>query len=313
MRYCAGIDGGQTSTHCVVGDERGVVVARASGPAADLVGKMRASPDQAAVLDRVIGAALAQADLPAETRFSAIVAGLSGYDDGESPIPALATAHERYLLLHDAEVAHAGAFDGAPGIVLVAGTGSVALGIDDDGNRTRAGGWGYVFRDEGSAIWIAREAIAGAMRDEDSGAPAGFGRRALEFFDVASLRALQQAVAHGEIGHSALASFAPVVLRAAHEGDRAALAIQRRAADELARLAHVVHRRLGMARRLPIAPIGGLFADGLFLEHWKWAMRALERTATIVKPKHEPALGALRLAYGEAAIEVGALVEISGL
>jgi N-acetylglucosamine kinase-like BadF-type ATPase len=311
MRYCAGIDGGQTSTQCVVGDERGAVVARASGPPADLVGKSRASPHQAAVLDGVLAEAISRATLPHEMRLSAIVAGLSGYDEVASAIPDLATPHERILTLHDTEIAHAGAFDGAPGIALIAGTGSVALGIDDEGNRARAGGWGYLFGDEGSAFWIAREAIAAAMRDEDSGAPAGVGRRALDFFGLSSLHSLQQAVAHDELGRSALAGFAPVVLRAAHEGDHGALAIRRRAVDELARLVHVAHRRLGMARRLPIAPIGGLFADEGFHEHWKWATRSLEPTASIVKPKYDPAMGALRLAYREAAIEVGALVETS--
>jgi glucosamine kinase len=312
VRYCAGVDGGQSGTVCAIGDERGIVVARASGPPADLVGEARDSPRQAAVLDHVLSAALAHANLPAETRFAAIVAGLSGYDEAESPVPAPAASSERFRVVHDTEIAHAGAFDGSAGIALVAGTGSVALGIDVDGNRARAGGWSYLFGDEGSAFWIAREAIGAAMRDEDSAAAApGLRAEALEYFGIASLRALQHAVAHGEISRSALAGFAAVVLQAARQGERGALELRRRAVDALARLVHVVHHRLGAARELPIAPLGGMFSDGEFHEHWKWAMRALERSATIVKPKYDPVVGALRLAYRDAALDVEALVETS--
>jgi N-acetylglucosamine kinase-like BadF-type ATPase len=309
VRYCAGIDGGQSTTVCAIGDERGVVVARASGPPADLVGESRDSLRQAAVLDDVLSAALAHANLPAETTFAAIVAGLSGYDEGESPVPAPAAPSERFRVVHDTEIAHAGAFDGSAGIVLVAGTGSVALGIDVDGNRARAGGWGHLFGDEGSAFWIAREAIGAAMRDEDSGTPPGLRAGALEYFGVESLRALQHAVAHGEISRSTLAGFAAVVLQAAREGERSALELRRRAVDDLARLVYLVHHRLGAARKLPIAPLGGMFSDGAFHEHWKWAMRALERSATIVKPKYDPVVGALRLAYRDAALDVESLVE----
>ncbi len=307
MKYCAGIDGGQSSTECAIGDEWGVILARASGPAADLVGEPRDSPRQAAALESVLAVALGRAKLPDSTSFAAVVAGLSGYDGGESPLPA--PAFERFRALHDSEIAHAGAFDGAPGIVLIAGTGSVALGIDGEGKRARAGGWGHLFGDEGSAFWIAREALGTAMRDEDAGAPSAFVAPALEFFNRTSLRALQHAVAHGEIERSRVAAFAEVVLQAARDGERGALELRRRAADALAKLAHVVQGRLASARALPIAPLGGLFADQEFHEHWKWAMRAHERSAAIVKPKHDPVVGALRLAYREADLDVVSLVE----
>ncbi len=306
MKYCAGVDGGQSSTQCVIGDERGIL-ARASGPPADLVGEKRDSPRQAAVLDAALAEALESAGLAPETPFAAIVAGISGYDEGCSPPIHLRTPSERTKILHDSEIAHAGAFDGRSGIVVIAGTGSVALGIDELGRRVRAGGWGYLLGDEGSAFWIAREAVARAMREEDSAAPGSLGPRALAFFGVDSLRALQHAVAHGEIDHSRLAAFAAVVLVAARAGDRDAAEIRQAAVNALARLGHLVHRRLGSSKRLGIAALGGVFSDGEFLDRWKWAMRALEPAAHIPKPLYEPAIGALRLAYREAALEVASL------
>jgi len=309
MKYCAGIDGGQSSTNCAIGDEFGTVLARASGAPADLVGETRGSARQANVLDRVLADALGSAGLPPDTGFAAIAAGLSGFDEGHSHRPDLQTAHEAFRVLHDTEVAHAGAFGGGPGILVIAGTGSVAFGTNDEGLRARAGGWGYLFGDEGSAFWIAREAIARAMRDEDFGSPPGLGPLATTHFGVASLRALQHGVAHGEITRAMLASFAPAVLAAARDGDRDAGEIRRETAGMLARLAHVVHRRLGSSRKLAIAPGGGVFADPDLVDHWKWAMRGLEPAATIVRPKEDGTLGALRLAYREARIDVGSLLE----
>jgi len=75
MRYCAGIDGGQSSTVCAIGDERGVVVARAVGPPAEI--------------DAVVADALKGASLPAKTEFVALVAGISGYDEGHAAAPQL--------------------------------------------------------------------------------------------------------------------------------------------------------------------------------------------------------------------------------
>ncbi len=307
MKFCAGIDGGQSSTVCVLGDENGTVLARVVGPPADLVGEARASSRQNEALDGVLSAALASAELPPTTALAAVVAGISGYDEGVAPEPALRSAHDRFRAVHDAEIAHAGAFAGGPGIVLIAGTGSVAFGVNEEGTRIRAGGWGYLFGDEGSAFWIAREAIALAMRDHDMNNWQGsLSPRVLAFFGVGSLRVLQHAAAFGEIDRARLASFSTIVLAAARENEPVAVDLRRRAADALASLAHLVHRRLGSSRRLAIAAAGGLFDDGDMLEHWKWAVRAIDRSAALVKPRAEPAMGALRLALDDAGLQAGA-------
>ena len=303
----AGIDGGQTSTECVVADETGRVLARAGGPPADLVGLSRESTRRANVLDAVLQAALRLAGLPAEVHFTSIVAGVSGFDEGYAVAPLIRTSHERFAIVHDAEAAHAGALEGGPGIVVIAGTGSVALGIDAAGKRVRAGGWGSVFGDEGSAFWIVREALARAMRDEDAGHPPEIAAALLEHFGLDSLRALQHAVAHDEITRSALAGAAPVILAAADVGDRVGDEVRRAAAAALARLAHLAQRGLGAARNAPIAATGGVFRNAGVLERWKWNVREYERGATLVAPRYAPVFGALLLAYGAAEVRVPSL------
>ena len=109
--------------------------------------------------------ALQSAGLAPETHFASIVAGVSGYEGrifGQAP-DLRAT---RFVMMHDAPVAHAGALGGEPGVVVIAGTGSVVYGTDALRGRT-IGGWGYLFGDEGSAFWLVREALAIMMHAED--------------------------------------------------------------------------------------------------------------------------------------------------
>jgi N-acetylglucosamine kinase-like BadF-type ATPase len=290
----------------VVADEAGIVLGRASGPPADLVGLARDSTRRADVIDGVLRDAVRMAGLEPDVRFASIVAGVSGFDDGHGEPPALATAHDRFAIVHDADIAHAGALDCGPGIVVIAGTGSVALGIGTSGVRARAGGWGYLFGDEGGALWIVREACARAMRDEDAGHPPEIATPLLEHFGLGSLRAVQHAVQHGELTRDALASAAPVVLAAAADGDRVGDEVRRLAVAALARLAHLTQRALG-ARNLPIAPVGGVFRNAGMLERWKWSVREYERSATLVAPRYAPVFGALLLAYKAAGVRVPVL------
>ncbi len=303
MILCAGVDGGQSSTSARVGDESGAVVGAASGPPADLVGEPRGSPRQAEVLDGVLADALAAAGLPAGTRLAAVVAGISGYDEGVSPAPHLRANAAQSLFVHDTLIAHAGALAGAAGIVVLAGTGSVAVGCDPPGSPlVRAGGWGYFFGDEGSALWIARAALRRAMWQADFGEPGVLERLALAHFASNSLRALQHAVAHGEIDRPALAAFAPAVLAAARAGAADACAVRRTAADELAVLARTVDERLPPASLRLVSYAGGLFADEAFGEIFEDSLVLALPHAEIVAPLGDPVDGALRLAFHAAGL-----------
>jgi N-acetylglucosamine kinase-like BadF-type ATPase len=307
MIVLAGIDGGQSSTTARIADEFGVALGEASGPPADLVGEPRESPRQAEVLDAVVADALAAAGLPAATPLAALVAGLSGYDEGVSQAPRLRANAAASLFVHDTVIAHAGALAGASGIVVLAGTGSVALGCDPPGSPfVRAGGWGFFFGDEGSARWIARTALRRAMWQADYGEPGPLERLALAHFATGSLRALQHAVGHGEIGRPALAAFAKPVLRAARSGDSDACEVRRSAAGELAVLARTVDDRLPPASLRLVSYAGGLFADEAFSEAFEDALVVALPHAEIIAPLGGPLEGALRLAVRAAGLETPA-------
>lgn len=302
MKLFAGIDGGQSSTTAVVGDESGTILGRGNGPPADEVAQDAASTRLHDALSSALAAALSDAGQTHDARFESIVAGVSGYDGHVVGVaPVLPSKH--FELLHDAPVAHAAAFGGGPGVLVIAGTGSVAFGRNESGVELRCGGWGYLFGDEGSAFWIARRCIERAMRDEDAGHAGELQGAVLAHLRQATLRDVQHAFASGSISRTDIAAFARRALELAQSGDGDAMPIAGQAADALAALAALCARRLHGDKRIigsavPLAFSGGLLADPWFAR--KVHARALDRLpeAQLVAMERTPAEGALLLAIG---------------
>jgi N-acetylglucosamine kinase-like BadF-type ATPase len=303
-RLFAGVDGGQSATRAVVADERGAILGRgASGPC-DEIGEGASSRRLADAVEAAVAGALRDAGLDPATELEAVVAALSGYEGTLSGEPPRLRAR-RLRLLHDAPAALAGAVEG-PGIVLICGTGSVAYGEDAAGATARAGGWGFLFGDRGSAFWIARRAVSEAMAAFDAGRGSALGAAALAHFAQPDLRALAGAYYAGGISRARLASFAAPVGAAAEAGDGAARAIVETAAAALAELAACVRGRLDLGPRAAVALCGGGFAGEALRAA---TLRALGAAGGLepVPARAEPAIGALRLAYREAGLTAGAI------
>lgn len=153
----------------------------------------------------------------------------------------------------DARTAWLGAFCGEPGIVVIAGTGSAAVGTD--GRRwVRAGGHGFILGDEGSAYWIGRAGAQAALHWQDGvGGSEAIFKAVIEASGL-DLDALVADVQSHVAERDRLALLAPVISGLAEE-DEAAARIAREAAGHLARLAGVLQRKIGP---LPVAAAGGV-------------------------------------------------------
>ncbi|MBV9440526.1 MAG: hypothetical protein JOZ24_11085, partial [Candidatus Eremiobacteraeota bacterium] len=207
MRWVAGIDAGQSGTTAVVVDEHGTIGGRGTAGAADHVDEPPGSTRCRDACALALARALEAAQLPADTVPVAVRIGLSGWDerfDGVAPTFGAA----RVVLGHDAPIALAGAVASRPAVVVISGTGSVAYGERADGSAIRAGGWGYLFGDEGSAFAVARDALALAMRADDEGRRTALGDAALQHFGGHDLRTLATSALQGRLSRSALAAFA---------------------------------------------------------------------------------------------------------
>lgn len=284
----AGIDGGQSSTVAAIGDETGREIGRGVAGPSDEVAQ---GPDSTRLRDALRGAlaaACAQAGLPPDVRFEAIVAGISGYEGRVYGAPPELPA-ANVSLLHDAPIAHAGALAGAAGVTVIAGTGAVVYASGGAAVRT-LGGWGYLFGDEGGAFWFAREALATMMRRADDGAELrDETHAACAFFGRPSLRATARAVYAGEIDRARVAAFARDAL-----GFESLQPVAARGAQ---RLSALVAAAVGDGAPALVALSGGMFAGDVYRARVAAAILARIPAAQIVRPLRDPCAGALLLAY----------------
>jgi N-acetylmuramic acid 6-phosphate etherase len=187
---------------------------------------------------------------------------------------------------------------------LICGTGSLCFGLSRDGRRARAGGWGYLFGDEGSAYAVAVAGLQAAAKAADGRGP---GTRLLEAFlgrlDLDKPEDLVASVYAVAADRAAIASWAEVVTRAAAGGDAVAEGILDNAAAELAAMVGAVVRRLGFApSAFPLALAGGMLlaADGL-RSRLATRLRALDLDPAPLSRVEEPVVGAVKLARADAA------------
>jgi N-acetylglucosamine kinase-like BadF-type ATPase len=163
----------------------------------------------------------------------------------------------------DADTAQAGAFLGGPGVVVIAGTGSMAFGRDGE-RHVRAGGHGFVLGDEGSAYWIGRAAAQAALHWQDRLGGSELIHRRVRETTGTDLDDLVSDVTSHPAERSRLTVLAPV-LTALAEQDPEAGRITRQAAEHLAALAESVRHRLGP---LPVAGAGRVFSASLIWDRF---------------------------------------------
>ncbi|BAS28277.1 hypothetical protein LIP_2436 [Limnochorda pilosa] len=216
-------------------------------------------------------------------------------------------------LVHDGVGALLAGTLGGPGLLLLAGTGSLALALGPEGQEVRAGGWGYLLGDEGSGYWIGREAIRAALRAHDGRGPAtGLTTVLREAAGLEDVTALVGPVHRGERDRGWIARLARPVVEAADAGDTVAARILDDAAGELALLVRAVLERAAFLAPLETVPV--VAAGGLFRLGPSWGRRvagALAREAPrarLAERVQDPVVGAAYLAlrrfHGELPEEV---------
>ena len=250
-----------------------------------------------------VAAALAAAELPPDAHFEAVVIGMSGFEGRwHGREPHFDSPVVRYK--HDSVIALAGAIRERPAAVVIAGTGSAGYGESANRDPIRAGGFGYLFGDEGSSFAIARTALAAAMRFSDRGVLTDLGAAALAYFDCFDLRALARAVSLHQIGRPQLAGFSRLVFDAARLGDPEAAGIIGDAAAALAGLAQLLVEQLGSADTpaVPVAFVGGAMENAEFRGTVAQRLQSATPLARVVTPAHEPAVGAALLAFEAAGV-----------
>ena len=300
--HVLGIDAGGTKTVCYLADESGHIVGEARGGGANLQahGELEVEKVLHDVIERAVGD---RAIVPA-----AACLGVAGADREEDDrvvrgIMRRLGFRTHMLVVNDALVALVAGTGEAPGVVVIAGTGSIAYGINHEGYAARAGGWGHVIGDEGSGYWIGRHALLAVMRAADGRGPkTGLTELVLDHFQLTRVDGLVREVYDQSLRRQAVHALGPVVDRARAEGDVPASEILIAASEELTRAAASVIQRLGMrgtAFRVVLA--GSMFRLIPWLvEDVIRRLAEVAPRATVSRLEVEPAHGAVHLALEEA-------------
>ncbi|HLT59471.1 MAG: hypothetical protein LOD91_00415 [Limnochordales bacterium] len=195
---------------------------------------------------------------------------------------------------------------GRPGIALIAGTGSMAVGIDDAGRRARAGGWGALLGDEGSAFDIGRQALMLALRAMDGRGRSTRLRGDIErHFGMPLPAVVAMLYRQGQSRETAIASVARTVAAAADEGDGTSRVLLHKAAKELALCVRAVLRQLRFARQpVPVVLSGSLFRSRILREAVERELRTSRVRLQLILPDLPPIAGACYLACRRAGVPV---------
>jgi N-acetylglucosamine kinase-like BadF-type ATPase len=300
--HVLGIDAGGTKTVCILADADGRVIAEARGSGANLQAAGELEVEK--VLHEVMEAVLSEREeLP-----SAICLGIAGVDrpddaDAVRGIMRRIGFKTPTLVVNDALVALVAGAGDNPGIVLVAGTGSIAYGRDGTGRAARAGGWGYLLGDEGGGYWIGRAALSAVVRQYDGRGPATLlTELVLDRLHLANPTALIREIYDRDVHRQTITALASLVQTAMERRDAVAADILTRAGAELASAVGSVVSRLEMRGDVfPTILAGGIFRGV------PWLVADVKRRISEVAPRSEvrlldvePAIGAVRLAIATA-------------
>ncbi len=302
MSLFIGIDGGGTKTTCVVGNENSVL-ATATGAGSNVV---RLGEAQAKI---GLQAAIAQACREASISPLRVQAACIGAAGATNPEANASVRHMLRQILPNAEVVVVGdmviameaVLNHHPGVVAIAGTGSIAYGRNDRGETARAGGWGYAISDEGSGQWIGRAAVSESMRAFDAQRDTGLLERILEAWKLDSRDDL---VRHANASPPpSFAELFPIVQQAAVERDVIASDILTQAGAELAQLALIVlHRLWKPSEMVRVGVAGGVFGNSAHVRRTFYnSLRAAWPRVSVCFQVVDPVIGALALARGIAA------------
>lgn len=293
-RFYLGIDGGQSSTKALLADETGKVIGRGRGGPCNHVASSEGRAKFLSALGDCLRQAYHEAGLESTAlHFASVCLGLSGGAEDKEAYTKELIASDKYKFTHDAEIALLGGTAGEPGIIIIAGTGSIAFGRNAQMQTARAGGWGYIFGDEGGGFDLARQALRRALQFEEGwGKPTVLHKALLEVSGEPTANSLMHQF-YNQFDRKQIASYAKLVTSAAEQGDEVALEVLKEASHSLTLYITGVYDQLfKKAETVQIVAVGGVFKSHVLTQ------QLMQNIYTSIlcplgTPRFSPAAGAL--------------------
>jgi N-acetylglucosamine kinase-like BadF-type ATPase len=299
-----GVDGGGTWTRSVVMRLDGLVLGYGqAGPSNPITAGM----DNALrnILDSVNEAGQASG----RKKYVTSVLGLAGASRSRLGAEILSHLPESFgeaSIVSDASSALAGATGCRPGVVTIAGTGSIAYGSDYQGLEVKAGGWGWRLGDEGSGYTIGKNALKAALRYYDQSGPKTMLKEMI--LGHLGLDNAEEIVDWAyDPGREPMhfAQLVPLVKEAEIKGDRVALEIMEDAGTQLGRVTQAVIRRLRLKGEFPLACIGGVFKQpNRYNSAFEETVRKVATCCLFIEPLFNPSVGSALLALKSQGVEI---------
>jgi len=300
-----GVDGGGTKTAAVVVDGGMNVLGQGAGGPSN---HLRVGLDEAAhEIDRAVKEAIRESGHTiSDVEYS--FCGIAGADHPAHRAKVIGSLRElfpdgNFTVDNDARIALTGAIGLGPGVVIIAGTGSVAFGRNGRGAEARAGGWGPTIGDEGSGYSIARRGLSAIVRSFDGRAPR---TKMTEYLcnrhGMCDPSDLPHFVYAPNTHADDIAVFCRLVMDAAEDGDELAREIVESEGKELGKTVVAVARKLDLlGKEFPVAYVGGVFQAGaMILDPLCEVARIDAPHLKLQAPNETPVLGAARMAISAA-------------
>ncbi len=257
MNYYIGVDGGGTKTKLILINENLDLQALNELEASNLI---TTNPsDTINKINRIISNYLNTYNI------QGIGLGMAGIDTEADRVRLEQRISREYpgkkvKVFNDGVTSLIGGLNNQPGILINAGTGSISVGIDDDGNINRAGGWDYLLGDEGSGYWIGKKLIQTAIHDYDCGIHTSEVIKTVKgFFQLKKLEGLIEIVYKKKLNKELIAKLALEAVGLAESGDVQAKRIFEKAGVELAKLVIRVYERGNFKTPVSLTYNGSIF------------------------------------------------------
>jgi glucosamine kinase len=307
--YILAIDGGQSSTSCLIGRSDGVLLASGWGGPAAVPSAALSEGLMKTALTACVSEALDSSVLRPEKFAAAYLSLTGGSDTALRVLPGLVCI-DRIEAASDSEAALASGTFGEPGLALISGTGCIAYALNRRGEKYIGGGWGYLLGDEGSGFWIGLQAVRSALRAQDGRIPCSeFTRQVMQQLGVDDMREAQARIYNDMILRPEIARLTPLVMEWASKGEPVAVEIIDQAAAELAGLVKATSLKAGFTtpeERVVVAA-GGVLRSGspVFLKLEELLLRELPEYR-FISPRFPPVVGAFILGLQLAKVEITA-------
>jgi glucosamine kinase len=306
-----GIDGGGTHSFAVAVDSTGRRLAAAKAGSLNFFG---AGLPTARRHLKKLSQSLEQ-QLPPKTQINRIVVGCAAlFSDATNAekknlcrgiLPL-----DRTRVISDCQTACFGATLGRPGVVIIAGTGSIVVAQNEDGQHQRVGGWGHILGDEGSAYWMAVEAVKSVIAAEEGlGSKTRLGHFVRQWFKVKKLTEVVPIIHGPDFTKERFAMLASDLARKAGRRDAVFREICRRGGRALASQALTAVKLARVKTRpLPVYLVGGVLTNNALVRAGLVAALKNSCAVRIAKPSLPPLLGATAIALADARVELTAKV-----